>query len=337
MVVNRKSNYELCRIVAMLMIVSHHFAIRNGFQIETVGFLSIWLRFLESAGKIGVNLFILLTGYFMVGKQNKLEKIISISLTTMLYSTVFLGIWLGYQYVSGGGIHDIRQIRNALFPICSSEYWFITNYVLLYLTIPILNKLLEVYSRKQCLVGILAGFFVLSIIPSVLQVELGFSYYIWFVFMYCLGAYWRLYIRTNRTWQHYMLISVCLYATLIAIETLLDGLFPGRIDMLQLYAMNQILIVIISVMLFAMFSCVQLRYIPQINEISKHTIGVYLVHDNQLIGAFLVWGVIRKLFHVTELYEKGSIAFIPISIIIVFLVFGGGISSIGYGRGLLES
>lgn len=121
-----------------------------------------------------------------------------------------------------------------------------------------------------------------------------------------------------------MLISVCLYATLIAIETLLDGLFPSRIDMLQLYAMNQILIVIISVVLFAMFSCIQLRCIPQINKISKHTIGVYLVHDNQLIGSFLVWGVMRKLFHVTELYEKGSMAFIPISIIVVFLVFGGG-------------
>lgn len=54
----------------------------------------------------------ILTGYFMVGKQNKSEKIISICLTTMLYSTAFLGIWLGYQYVRGGGIHDIRQIRN---------------------------------------------------------------------------------------------------------------------------------------------------------------------------------------------------------------------------------
>lgn len=87
---SRKSNFELCRIFAMFMIICHHFAIRNGFAVCEINIFSIWIRVLESAGKIGVNLFILLTGYFMVEKEMKLQKAICLILDTVFYSWLSL-------------------------------------------------------------------------------------------------------------------------------------------------------------------------------------------------------------------------------------------------------
>lgn len=67
----RSSNFELLRIVSMVMVVIMH-VLRHGgvLQALTVGSLKYWVLWgMESLSFVGVNCYLLLTGYFQVQAQ----------------------------------------------------------------------------------------------------------------------------------------------------------------------------------------------------------------------------------------------------------------------------
>ena len=68
----RNSNLELLRIITMLLIVAHHYVVNSGlFQIggpiksDLMSLKSMFLLVFGAWGKIGINAFVLITGYFM--------------------------------------------------------------------------------------------------------------------------------------------------------------------------------------------------------------------------------------------------------------------------------
>lgn len=68
----RNSNIELLRIVAMLMIVAHHFSVHGGFSFDPsrISVNLIWIQFLQLGGKVGVDIFILISGYYLVSRKS---------------------------------------------------------------------------------------------------------------------------------------------------------------------------------------------------------------------------------------------------------------------------
>lgn len=59
---NRQSNIECLRILAMLLIVAHHFSVHGGGNfLEQFTTNYVWTEFISSGGKVGVNLFVLIT------------------------------------------------------------------------------------------------------------------------------------------------------------------------------------------------------------------------------------------------------------------------------------
>ena len=65
---HRSSNIELLRIIAMIMIIAHHVSVHSGFVYpgEIISFNRLWIQFIQLGGKIGVNIFVLISGYFLV-------------------------------------------------------------------------------------------------------------------------------------------------------------------------------------------------------------------------------------------------------------------------------
>lgn len=68
----RNSNLELFRIVVMLTIVAHHYVVNSGLTAidgpilaNPLSVESIFLLIFGMWGKIGINCFVLITGYFM--------------------------------------------------------------------------------------------------------------------------------------------------------------------------------------------------------------------------------------------------------------------------------
>ena len=66
----RNSAFEILRLIAILFIIAHHFANHGGFnfaileQTSLVVFNGAWIDFIEQLGKVGVNLFLLISAYF---------------------------------------------------------------------------------------------------------------------------------------------------------------------------------------------------------------------------------------------------------------------------------
>ena len=69
----RNSNLELLRIFSMFLIVTHHFAIHSGLPLWNFSSSNalnlIWSQWLCLGGKLGVDLFVLISGYFLATKM----------------------------------------------------------------------------------------------------------------------------------------------------------------------------------------------------------------------------------------------------------------------------
>jgi len=69
----------LLRIIAILLINTHHFAVHCGMEFDTkkVTFNRLWIQFITIfGGKISVNIYILISGYFLIySKKVKIKKI----------------------------------------------------------------------------------------------------------------------------------------------------------------------------------------------------------------------------------------------------------------------
>lgn len=85
----RQSSIELLRILTMVMIVAHHFSVHGNFDfpINTITINRLWIQFIQIGGKIGVDVFVLISGYFLITSSSvKPNRIIKIWLQMFTYS-----------------------------------------------------------------------------------------------------------------------------------------------------------------------------------------------------------------------------------------------------------
>ena len=89
----RQSNIELLRIVAMVMIVASHFGVHGGFNYgEEISLNSVWITFFGSGGKLGVDIFMLISGYFAVmSTRFRFSRVLRLWLQGFFYA---VGIYL---------------------------------------------------------------------------------------------------------------------------------------------------------------------------------------------------------------------------------------------------
>lgn len=83
----RKLNFEALRILSMLLIVVFHYSdwgkvmyIEGNTVNRLIG------DFINIGGRLGVNLFVLITGYFLVNSKFKVKKLIKLIFEVWCYS-----------------------------------------------------------------------------------------------------------------------------------------------------------------------------------------------------------------------------------------------------------
>ena len=148
--VKRNSAIELLRIIAMILIVAHHFSLHGdfGFSAETVSFNRVWIQFMQFGGKIGVNIFVLISGYFLITAEKlKTQKVLKFILQVLTYSVLIFGCFAIFGSESLG----IKSVIKSLFPLVHSIWWFASAYFVLYLLSPYLNRLLNSLDKKTYL------------------------------------------------------------------------------------------------------------------------------------------------------------------------------------------
>ena len=92
--IQRKSNFEVLRIVALLLIIFFHMSDHGGvpFGSGTL-FDDVYFQLLAFGGRVGVWIFVMVSGYFLVNKTFKFRKMVK--LMGNVYSITF---WLSYLF-----------------------------------------------------------------------------------------------------------------------------------------------------------------------------------------------------------------------------------------------
>ncbi|MBQ9211766.1 MAG: acyltransferase [Clostridia bacterium] len=297
----RESNFELLRILAMILIVAGHFGSHSGYEFPQ-GQLSgnrLWVELFEIGGNISVNVFVLLSGYFrMESKGRKTEKLIQLWLQLIFYSMAiyFAFVAMGRAPLSFGEI-----IRRVL-PVSFMQWWFASTYFVLALLSPYLNRLLRSLSRRQYQ-GLLALVLLCwSVMPTLTGQAFEGNHLLWFMSLYALGGYLRRYgLQTRLSAGKWIALSGgCVALTYLSV-LVLTGL-GARSDYLEknrfyFYEIQRVPLLMISVLLFVGFSRLRVKPSPVINTIASAMFGVYLIHDHSYVRYFLWLDLFHNMDH----------------------------------------
>ena len=318
--VERRSNLELLRIVSMILIVAHHYSVHGGFILPNMDFNKAFIQILSLGGKLGVDCFVLITGYFMIESKFHLEKAVKLWAQIWFYSVLFMGIFYGFEICE----FQMELLIKSIFPITYSMYWFATTYLVLYVLTLFLNPALKKMSRKQhlALTWTLGIFW--SILPTFTNGDFGYSSLGLFLLLYLIGAYFRLYPSqlSNQCGKSFVL-GIIMYGVIIAFVFLIDYLsviFPG-LEGYETYLSgeNKVTTILCAIGLFLGFKNLRMKYHPWLNRFASSVFGVYLIQEN-----YFVHSVIWRVWFQNRMYSWSSWLWLH-AIICVAMVLTGGV------------
>lgn len=180
----RQSNWELMRIIAMLMIIAGHFIIQSHAEEILSGFDLYAAVFLGGGARIAVQLFLMLGVWFMVSSHFRADRLLKLGGQTAFYSLlVVIVLALLGEHLKA------RDIVSGVFPF-TFTLWFATSYLVLIAVSPWLHKILE--WDRIVLRNFLIVLFIL--VPVVCSIHNMMDTYlctvIWFMYVYlCMGYY----------------------------------------------------------------------------------------------------------------------------------------------------
>lgn len=281
----RKSNLELLRIVAILMVLTVHYLLHmrysQGSDISLYYNKSNYnlMCILESFCIIGVNLFILITGYFMINKNKvNINKVVKLIFSCSFYSIVFLAIAVKMNITD----FSIKELIKASISFLTCEsYWFIKLYCVLFCLIPFINMGLNKMNKNtyRSLIIILFIIFPIStsFLPYFFSSGQGYDI-VHFVFMYCIGGYLRLHFDSKGKFKWLFGYIICSSITsILSIHP-----FPPYKVIYEIWGYDYIFNILSAICLFIFFTKINIQS-KFINIISSTVLGVYLIHGNDFV------------------------------------------------------
>lgn len=192
-----------------------------------------------------------------------------------------------------------------LLPTSSGLYWFMTNYVALYLLSPVINRLLNCLSNSSFGLVVTMGFVLFSVSPTVTTFNPIASNFVWFVYVYSLGAFMRRMKDASSELESGSWLNPVLFVKRVgpAICVLVAVVFLAASAVAIAYAnyyvngykgaprffmaQNSAVQVVLSLGLFMLFEKMNVKSSRFVNTVAGTTLGVYLIHDNPLVRGWL--------------------------------------------------
>lgn len=294
----RSSNVELLRIISMIMIVSFHCVYHGNFSFDTTMSMNKFIvKTVWMLGELGVNEFILISGYYMINSSFKFKKLVSLVLQVLFYHllTSFVAIKLGVHQITG--THSYFQM---LFPISSNIYWFMTAYIVIYIFSPYLNFFAKNLSKTSFKKFLLIAISLYSVFPTIFgtvynstESLLYYNRLIWLVFVFLIGTYIRIHginaISTTKSSFYVFTLSFGFLMFSILFIDKFDKFFAaiGTTEVAYLWQPNSLPMLFTSLGLFGFFVNFHISYSKIINLIASTTLGIYLIHDGNL--RYWIW------------------------------------------------
>ena len=187
-------NIEILRIVSMIMILILHFFYHGNILNEMpkkINLLCVSTISVEVLCIVAVNIFILISGYFLCKSKFDINKIIKLYGEIFVYSLI-----IGFILLLTNKIElNIKNLIYIFFPFITQRYWFFNAYILLILLFPFLNVLINNISKEKFKLLLIILFIINSILPiginNSVSLNSANSLY-WFLNLYLMGSYIRI-------------------------------------------------------------------------------------------------------------------------------------------------
>lgn len=307
----RESNFELLRIVSMLLVLLIHYTpvritdMTGGIYLANNIWQDILNLELKSLSFVCVNCFVLISGYF--GIKLKLGSFLNLLFQMIFWSAVCVAF-----AVTVFGVPNISIVRDFLNNIVCG--WFPQAYLILFVLSPMLNAFVKSCSERD-LGRYIILFYILSTIGGYLM---GWNNYnegmsaLSLIGLYLIGAYLR--ISTYKLFTFKARTDLLIYLGL--------GFGMVALNMLMIkvgissspYGYLNPIVIIMSVYLFLFFKKINIGHNKFINFLSASAFSIYLFHYNPLCFGKIceVWTWINLNFGVLSSLCVAFLSFVGI-------------------------
>lgn len=286
----RNSSVELLRIIAMLMIIGHHYVMHCGVDTNQFAFgPKLYVYFLcQSLGKIGVMVFFTISSWYLcMERQPTMRKALKrcwiLEREVLFYSIALLAAFsiLTKQRPTA------TAIMHACFPTCYDTWWYVTNYVIFLLLCPALTRGLRAIGKGMhaslCAVLLVGWGFIGGMFPNDL-LESNASKFVLFLFIYVLVSFYRWYLDNWSATTAWILIAIG--STLIAGSIAVLQILGTRLGNYEMRLQSNYLsttciklpVLLVGFGLIVLFEKADFTN-TVINAIASTTFGIYLIHD----------------------------------------------------------
>lgn len=301
----REANLDLLRIVSMLLIIFLHSIDHSGVleNAESCGAgMFFYVRFTYALCMVCVNIYVMLSGYFMVNSKFRLHKLATLWMEAAFYSFVLKLLFM----LIGKEPFSILSLVSCCFPILTGRYWFLTIYVGMYLVSPFLNILIHAMNKRQhgmlnlCLFAIMSLW--ASLHPAIAGMNSGGGWGLaWFVVMYLAAAWLRLYYAPSGKAIRFFAVFAAIPVLIATVQVVLFmGInIPGAGILTAIighwFRYDSAPVYIMTLCLFMGFMNIHIRnerLSKGISSVAPLTLGVYLIHAHANVSPWS-WEVLN--------------------------------------------
>lgn len=321
--VERNSSFECLRLICIFGIVCMH--VFGTYKEDVVGTNLIFGVFINTLFNAGVSCFALISGYF--GVKFSIRKITSLEFRTLFYSLASFVLLI----ICGTEHYSIGNLLEAMTPIYSRKYWYISAYMMLILFADFVNGTYELKSRSQKDKLLILLLIVFSCIPTFINKDImgdGGKGFFNILLMYFLGRYIREYkICKEMKWRKIAGWTSFSFGVGMALN-FFTTFIKGNVGVSAPFSRDcSLTIILLSCCIFLLFSRVRFHS-AFINNIARHTLTIYLFE-----------GAIRKvLLEKYHLQTYISSCYLPLLVvtesilICVICIFVGELYELSFGR-----
>ena len=204
----RNSSIELLRIIAMFMILMHHFIVHNGYDVlklplgpERIFFQLV----MQGGGKVGVVIFFSISAWFFLDKEqtikSNLKRVWIMERELLFWSLILVAFYLVFDRADLG----MKNLVKSFAPLTMNVWWYATAYAIFLALLPFLSKGLKALGREYHLAlatTVLAIWGLTSFIPKTLG-DSALTGVFGFIYLFILISAYKWYMKplsTKRTW-----------------------------------------------------------------------------------------------------------------------------------------
>lgn len=300
----RNSSIELLRIIAMFMILMHHFIVHNGCGVKKLplGPERIFFQLvMAGGGKVGVVIFFSISTWFFLDREqtikSNLKRVWIMERELLFWSLALMAFYLVSDHANLG----MKLMVKSFAPLTMNVWWYATAYAIFLALLPFLSKGLKALGREYHLAlaaTVLIIWGLTSFIPKTLG-DSALTGVFGFIYLFILISAYKWYMKpfsTKRTW---LIIGIGLGFFLLYTCASIALSLLGHSMGIFIAGDWKLYVVMVGFGMFLLFDRVTFHS-RVINRIAQSAFAVYLITD-YAASEKLLWG---RLFNLENLYQQ---------------------------------